>query len=76
MNTPAKKVSLTKRQREVITLAAKGYGDKAIAAALKITTHAVNMHFRLLYRKTGLSTRPSLCARFDIHDPAQLSLTL
>lgn len=65
------KLELTQRQRQILERAAVGAGDKEIADALKISPHTVNSHFRILYKKTGMKNRTSLCTRFTISDPRQ-----
>ncbi len=57
---------LTPRQREVFTLIAHGYSDKAIAKRLHLTQSAVEGHVRLIYQKLEISvTTPSSAGQED-----------
>ncbi len=70
------KLELTKRQREILTLAAGGLGDREIADRLKISPHTVNSHFRIIFAKAGVRCRRAVCVRLALQDPKQLSLAL
>ncbi len=44
---------LSPRQKEVLTLTAKGLREKQIASELQISEHTVTSHKRFLYKKLG-----------------------
>jgi two-component system response regulator NreC len=52
--------SLSEREREVLSLAAKGYGNKEIAELLFISVKTVESHKSNVMEKLGLKTRPEL----------------
>lgn len=49
-----RQVSLTEREREVLTLICRGYGDEALARRLTITRKTANTHRRNIYKKLGV----------------------
>jgi len=51
---------LTKRELEVLPLAAKGYGNKEIAEKLYISVKTVEAHKSKIMEKLGLKSRPEL----------------
>lgn len=51
------KVSLTEREREILTLASKGLSNAEIAAQLKLSPHTIKSHVHNLLRKIGASNR-------------------
>jgi len=52
---------LTVKEREVLSLVQKGYGNEKIAARLFISINTVKKHLQSLYRKFGVTNRTSLC---------------
>ncbi len=48
---------LTRRQRQIISLLARGQSNKEIASELGISVDAVKHHLTRLYRKLGVSSR-------------------
>lgn len=76
MKSSADKLELTKRQRDILTMAANSKCDKEIADKLKISVHTVNSHFRIIYKKLGKNTRAAACVRLAISNPDQLALKL
>ena len=48
---------LTRREREILSLLADGFGNKHIAARLGIATNTVKTHLELLFDKLDVSTR-------------------
>lgn len=52
--------SLSEREKEVLTLAAKGYANKDIAEQLIISVKTVETHKSNVMDKLGLKTRPEL----------------
>jgi DNA-binding NarL/FixJ family response regulator len=53
---------LTRRQREVAALVARGLTNRQIAAELSISEHTVATHVGKIMRKLGLSSRSQLAA--------------
>ena len=51
---------LSRREREVMLLAAKGITNKAIARELKITEGTIKLHLHRVYQKLGLRNRFAL----------------
>jgi DNA-binding NarL/FixJ family response regulator len=48
---------LSKRQMELVNLLALGLTNKQIASAMRLSTHTVKTHLRLIMTKLGISTR-------------------
>lgn len=48
---------ITKRQREILILAAHGLGNKEIAARLRLSAHTVKNHFINLEKRLGTCDR-------------------
>ncbi|WP_236700629.1 response regulator [Allosalinactinospora lopnorensis] len=67
-------LDLTEREGEILAAAARGLGNKAIAAELFLTEKTVKNHINRIFRKLGVSTRAAAIARWngvdlaDIHD--------
>jgi DNA-binding NarL/FixJ family response regulator len=55
-------VRMTQREREVISLIAKGLSNKEIASRLHIATHTVKSHVRNIMEKLTLHTRLQIAA--------------
>lgn len=55
---------LTMREKEVMTVLAKGYLYKEIAYQLKISMLTVKNHLKSIYRKIGVSNRSEAIVRF------------
>lgn len=53
----ASRVSLTLREREILTLASKGLSNADIAARLELSPHTIKSHVHNLLRKIGASNR-------------------
>ncbi|MFY9739878.1 MAG: LuxR C-terminal-related transcriptional regulator, partial [Candidatus Cybelea sp.] len=53
---------LTRREREVVELAARGYSNKSIAAETAIGERTVETHLAAAYRKLGVRSRAELAA--------------
>jgi DNA-binding NarL/FixJ family response regulator len=53
---------LTRREREVVQLAARGYSNKSIAAETAIGERTVETHLAAAYRKLGVRSRAELGA--------------
>jgi DNA-binding NarL/FixJ family response regulator len=54
--------SLTAREREVLTLVARGFSDSAIAEQLVLSTHTVHRHFANIRNKLNLPSRTAAAA--------------
>src|SRR5260370_6239029 len=54
---PVRELHLTKRQAEILALAASGLSDKAIAARLGLTIPTIRSHMQRLYKAYGIHTR-------------------
>jgi DNA-binding CsgD family transcriptional regulator len=52
--------SLTRREMEVATLAAKGMSDRDIGEVLVVSVRTVESHLAAIYRKLGISSRRGL----------------
>lgn len=50
-------VSLTKREKEILELLARGYSLALISDSAAISTHTVNQHLRNIYRKLSVRSR-------------------
>lgn len=53
---------LTRREREIMTLLVKGFGNKEIARLLDISPRTVESHRAHIMRKTGAESLPNLVA--------------
>ena len=53
---------LTERQREVLSLAARGYGNKEIAVLLRIAERTVQFHFKSIFVRAGVNGRAQAVA--------------
>lgn len=62
--TLARRWGLTRRQREVLLLLARGYANKTIATALACAENTVELHVTALLSKAGVENRSTLVARF------------
>jgi DNA-binding CsgD family transcriptional regulator len=60
MAMPDEPVALTKREREVATLAARGITSKDIAERLFVSVRTVDNHLGRVYEKLGISSRAEL----------------
>ena len=49
--------TLSEREQQVLELLSRGSSVVAIAAALKISAHTVNMHLRSIYRRLAVNSR-------------------
>lgn len=55
--------ALTPRQTEVLSLLARGYGNKTIAERMKVVPGTIEEHVTQLLHKTGAESRAALVAR-------------
>ncbi len=53
----AKKLGLSPRQTQIASLICKGYGNRELAAALRISPDTVRMHRRVLFEKLDITDR-------------------
>ncbi len=51
---------LTRREKEVVQLAAQGYNDNEIAAMLSISAFTVKFHLKRIFKKLGIHKRVEL----------------
>jgi len=63
-HTFATRHALTGRQREVLGLLARGYGNKTIAERIGVAEGTVEEHVTRVFRKVGVDSRAELVARF------------
>jgi DNA-binding NarL/FixJ family response regulator len=54
------KAGLTRREKEVVQLAAQGYNDNEIAKMLAISTYTVKFHLKRIFKKLGIHKRVEL----------------
>jgi DNA-binding CsgD family transcriptional regulator len=57
---------LTRREREIAELAARGHTDREIAGMLYLSVRTVHAHLRSAYAKLGVAGRGELAAALDI----------
>lgn len=60
MNVSEKKMSLTKREKEIVSLICHGYRNKEIAQKLDISEQTVKSHCNRIFKKVGVSDRLQL----------------
>jgi DNA-binding NarL/FixJ family response regulator len=60
LETAPQPVALTKREREVATLAARGLTSREIAETIVVSTRTVENHLQRAYEKLGVSGRAEL----------------
>jgi DNA-binding CsgD family transcriptional regulator len=61
---------LTRREREIAELAARGHTDREIADMLYLSVRTVHAHLRSAYAKLGVAGRGELAAALDIRRDA------
>ena len=54
--------TLAGRERQIMSLVAGGYSNKAIAAELELATHTVGNHLTAIYRRLGIARRSEIGA--------------
>lgn len=74
-NLVANRYQLTKREREVLFLLAKGYTIESIAEELKVSFNTSKTHIRHVYVKTDVHTRQELLALIE-HTKVELEQEL
>jgi DNA-binding NarL/FixJ family response regulator len=60
LETAPQPVALTKREREVATLAARGLTSREIAETIVVSTRTVENHLQRAYEKLGVRGRAEL----------------
>jgi DNA-binding CsgD family transcriptional regulator len=60
---PEATVPLTRREREIATLAARGLSSPDIAERLTVSVRTVEGHLHRLYAKLGVNRREDLASR-------------
>ena len=58
---------LTRREREVASLVARGLTNRQIAKELVISKYTVDNHLRNILKKLGLDSREQVAAQMDEH---------
>jgi DNA-binding CsgD family transcriptional regulator len=58
-------LGLTRRELEVLSLAAEGNTNQQIAQCLDVGTQTVKFHLSNVYRKLGVRTRTAAARRLD-----------
>jgi DNA-binding CsgD family transcriptional regulator len=61
----ARRWSLTPKQKEVLSLVAEGFGNKTIAARLRVAERTVETHLTEIFRKAGTHGRTALLASLN-----------
>jgi ATP/maltotriose-dependent transcriptional regulator MalT len=56
-DAPAPNIYLTEREKEVLVWAFGGKSNTDIGAILSVSEHAVDFHFRQIFRKLGVNSR-------------------
>jgi len=62
--TPTAQIQLTRREREVLELVTKGFGNKDIADQLSISLETVRHHLKLTYDKLHVHSRTEAAMKF------------
>ncbi|MCX4471777.1 AAA family ATPase [Micromonospora sp. NBC_01655] len=63
-NEPHLRLGLTRREWEIVTLISSGAGNAEVADRLFVTVKTVESHLTRVFRKTGVTSRAALVARF------------
>jgi DNA-binding CsgD family transcriptional regulator len=58
----SRRIVVTPRQAEILSLVARGLGDKAIADTLGVAPRTIRTHLERLFREYGLSSRSEAVA--------------
>jgi DNA-binding CsgD family transcriptional regulator len=66
---PVQLPRLTEREHEVAKLAARGWTNRQIASALRLSERTVESHLANIYRKLGVPTRAALAALLRTEPP-------
>ena len=59
-NVKLEEAGLTRREKEVVQLAAQGYNDNEIATMLDISAYTVKFHLKRIFKKLGIHKRVEL----------------
>jgi DNA-binding NarL/FixJ family response regulator len=68
-STTSEHDGLSRREREVLELLAKGNGVDAIGGALVISRHTVRNHLKAIYRKLGVRSQIAAARRWRAMSP-------
>ena len=63
LSSPVGGIALSPREREIVSLIAKGFPNKAIADVLEISTWTVGTHLRRIFAKMGVTCRAAMVAK-------------
>jgi DNA-binding NarL/FixJ family response regulator len=66
-NVSADRVELTKREREILQLAAEGHSNAQLAGMLWVTEQTVKFHLSNIYRKLDVSNRTEAARWAQLH---------
>jgi DNA-binding NarL/FixJ family response regulator len=66
-NVSADRADLTKREREILQLAAEGYSNAQLARMLWVTEQTVKFHLSNVYRKLSVSNRTEAARWAQLH---------
>jgi DNA-binding CsgD family transcriptional regulator len=58
----SRRIAVTPRQAEILSLVARGLGDKAIADRLGVAPRTIRTHLERLFHEYGFSTRAEAVA--------------
>src|SRR5262249_55696324 len=62
---PARALSLSPREREILSRLARGSTNSVIAQALEISLYTVKNHLKRIFRKIGVTNRTQAAARYN-----------
>ena len=72
MTTETKPIKLSKRQKQLMAMLAKGMSNDQIAQEIGITTHTVKVHFWRLFQRIGVNSRGKALKWWNDHQPQGL----
>lgn len=58
----SRRIAVTPRQAEILSLVARGFGDKEIADSLGVAPRTIRTHLERLFHEYGFSTRAEAVA--------------
>lgn len=69
-------VALTHREREIVSLIARGYSNQEIAAELYLSINSVKTYIRSAYRRIGVERRTQAVVWALTQDPSSAPVQL